>query len=602
MARIDFEALGLGTSASNSVFQIKEDKYNNIWIGTDNGLFKFSRDDKQYSRIGVSSDSSKALNSQDVNSLYADEFGTIWVGTWLGGLNKIDQRTGKIKSYTKKEGLNTHSVQGILGDENNGALWLSGFDGISRFDLKNETFQHFDMEDGVHGNQFADRSALKTSDGFMVFGGQNGFTMLKPEEIKNDIITPSILITDFKIFNERITPGENSVLEKPIYDTESVTLNYDENDISFEFLAIHYTNPAKNKYAYRLINYQDEWRYVGNQRSAAYPNLPPGDYIFQVKASNNNDVWNEEGKSLSIIITPPLWATWLAYTLYLFLILSILYSFRKFEISRQKKNSEIKESQLRAEAAEAHSLIIQAENERKTKELEEARELQLSMLPKELPQLPNFDIAVYMKTATEVGGDYYDFNVSMDGTLTVVLGDATGHGMKAGTMVTAAKSLFNSYSGNDDILFTFQEMTRCIKQMHFQNLSMCMTMIKLNSNQLRMSSAGMPPIYIYRSNTSSVEEHLFEGMPLGTMNKFPYVVRETSLNKGDTILLMSDGFPELVNEKNEMFGYKRSKRFFEEILIEAPEDVISKLKNAGAEWVNDKDPDDDVTFVVIKVK
>ena len=145
-------------------------------------------------------------------------------------------------------------------------------------------------------------------------------------------------------------------------------------------------------------------------------------------------------------------------------------------------------------------------------------------------------------------------------------------------------------------------MTRCIKQMHFQNLSMCMTMIKLNSNQLRMSSAGMPPIYIYRKKTSSVEEHMFQGMPLGTMNKFPYEVRETSLGIGDTILLMSDGFPELVNVEKEMFGYKRAKRFFEEILTEAPDEIISKLKDAGSEWVKDQDPDDDVTFVVIKVK
>ena len=117
IAKIDFEALGLGTSSSNSIFQIVEDKNKNIWIGTDNGLFKFNQTDKQYSRIGLSKDSSKTLNSQDVNSLYADELGTIWVGTWRGGLNKFDTKTGKIKSYTTKEGLKTHSVHGILGDE-----------------------------------------------------------------------------------------------------------------------------------------------------------------------------------------------------------------------------------------------------------------------------------------------------------------------------------------------------------------------------------------------------------------------------------------------------------------------------------------------------
>ena len=131
---------------------------------------------------------------------------------------------------------------------------------------------------------------------------------------------------------------------------------------------------------------------------------------------------------------------------------------------------------------------------------------------------------------------------------------------------------------------------------------MCMAMLKINGDNLRMSSAGMPPIYIYRKKTSAVEEHLFEGMPLGTMKKFPYEVSEISLGKGDTILLMSDGFPELVNIEKEIFGYKRAKQLFEEILTEAPEEIILKLKNAGSEWSNDKDPDDDVTFVVIKIK
>ncbi|MCB0285002.1 MAG: SpoIIE family protein phosphatase, partial [Calditrichaeota bacterium] len=154
----------------------------------------------------------------------------------------------------------------------------------------------------------------------------------------------------------------------------------------------------------------------------------------------------------------------------------------------------VQEALHRAEAAELQAKVVQAENDRKSKELEEARSLQLSMLPKELPQLPNLDIAVYMKTATEVGGDYYDFHVGMDGTLTVVLGDATGHGMKAGTMVTAVKGLFNSYSANPDILYSFREINRCIKQMQLSKLTMCLTMLKNKKKKLIMSAAGMPPI------------------------------------------------------------------------------------------------------------
>jgi len=207
-----------------------------------------------------------------------------------------------------------------------------------------------------------------------------------------------------------------------------------------------------------------------------------------------------------------------------------------------------------------------------------------------------------MKTATEVGGDYYDFHIGMDGTLTVVLGDATGHGMKAGTMVTTTKSLFNVLAPNPNIVETFHEMTRCLKLMQMQNLSMCMTMLKIIGNKIEMSAAGMPPVFIYRRESQSIEEHLIKGMPLGTFNDFPYSLIESNLSSGDTILMMSDGFPELMNNENEMFGYKRTRNLFEDLAEKAPEEIIVKLKDAGSEWVNDKDPDDDVTFVVIKVK
>ena len=236
------------------------------------------------------------------------------------------------------------------------------------------------------------------------------------------------------------------------------------------------------------------------------------------------------------------------------------------------------------------------------KELQDARELQLSMLPKKLPDISNLDIAVYMRTATEVGGDYYDFNMGQDGTLTTVAGDATGHGLKAGMMVTTAKTLFNSYSKNNDILNIFHEMTRSIKQMNFQNLSMCLAMLKINNNKLVMSSAGMPSIYIYRKDENKIEEFEFQGMPLGTMEKFPYKTEETKLNSGDTILLTSDGFPELLNNKNEQYGYDRIKKTFLETGNLHPETIIERFKEEGSIWAGDSDPDDDITFVVIKIK
>ena len=240
--------------------------------------------------------------------------------------------------------------------------------------------------------------------------------------------------------------------------------------------------------------------------------------------------------------------------------------------------------------------------ERKTQELEEARQLQLAMLPKEIPQLPNLDIEVYMKTATEVGGDYYDFNLSDNGTLTVVLGDATGHGMKAGTMVTITKSLFNTLAAGKDILKTFNRISRVIKDMKFRQLSMCLQMIKIRNNNLVISSAAMPPLFIYRSEQNCVEELLLSGMPLGAMINFQYKLEERKLHKGDIVLMLSDGMPELSDKKGKMYGYEKIKEDLKSVADKAPKEIIDHFNISAEKWLDGIDADDDITFVVIKVK
>lgn len=246
--------------------------------------------------------------------------------------------------------------------------------------------------------------------------------------------------------------------------------------------------------------------------------------------------------------------------------------------------------------------MIQAENERKTQELEEARQLQLSMLPKFIPQISDYDIAVFMKTSTEVGGDYYDFNVSSDGTLTIVIGDATGHGLRAGTLVTAAKSLFNILGSHQDIAYSLREFSRCIVALDFQRLSMCMTFLKIKDNQFKVGSAGMPPLYIYRAVTQMVDEFIIEGAPLGTFIGFPYQIKSQELKPGDVILLMTDGFPELISKSGEVFNYTRVSELFRKHADLPSEKIIEEFEKAASDWLQGKEADDDLTFVVLKVR
>jgi serine phosphatase RsbU (regulator of sigma subunit) len=245
---------------------------------------------------------------------------------------------------------------------------------------------------------------------------------------------------------------------------------------------------------------------------------------------------------------------------------------------------------------------IEAENEQRAKELEEARQLQLSMLPRTIPQLPHVEVAAYMKTATEVGGDYYDFHLDADGALTIAIGDATGHGLKAGTVVTATKGLFNHLAGQPDLVATLDQTSRALKRMNLRSLFMAMTLVRLKGNRLQCSVAGMPPIMIYRAATRAIEEVPLHGAPLGGLSNYSYRQAETFLAAGDIVLLLSDGLPERFNDAGEMFSYERSK---ESLLANAhtkPQAVIDGLLRTSEDWAAGKVADDDMTFVVLKMK
>jgi len=239
---------------------------------------------------------------------------------------------------------------------------------------------------------------------------------------------------------------------------------------------------------------------------------------------------------------------------------------------------------------------------KRKKELDAARELQLSMLPAKIPGLPDVDISALMITATEVGGDYYDFHCAVDGSLTIAIGDATGHGAQAGIMVTAAKSLFNLLSEEKDIAAILNRSTHAIRKMNFTNIFMALGLLRLKDNELELSGAGIPPAYIYRNNSGVVEEIPLKGLPLGSNFDFNYQKVSVTLNKGDIVTVMSDGFPELFNNKNEMLGFERIPELLKESGKKSPEEIIKHFTDTASEWLNGTRQQDDMTFVVFKVK
>lgn len=343
--QIEIGAMPGNNASSNEITRVVEGKKHGLWILTNNGLFLYSYSTGKISRHGADNGKGNSFITQDVNSLYEDPEGTVWVGTWQGGLSRYTVETGEIKNYTRDNGLPSMSIQGILPDEPRGSLWLSTFEGLSRMDIKSGQFTNFTLADGIQSQLFADGASLKTREGYMIFGGSNGINVFDPAAVSYSTIPPKVFLTDLKIFNKTILPGAHSVLSKPIYETKSISLPYNQNNLSLEFLALHYSNPSRNQYAYKLENYDNDWREVGNQRMAYYPNLPPGYYVFSVKASNDKGVWNETGATLDIIVMPPWWRTKLAYFVYgcLLIVLGFglnrYFRYRLLEKEREKNRS-----------------------------------------------------------------------------------------------------------------------------------------------------------------------------------------------------------------------------------------------------------------------
>ena len=310
--------------------------------------------------------------------------------------------------------------------------------------------------------------------------------------------------------------------------------------------------------------------------------------------------------SLMPIILPFIFAFFVSYTRYdgniswqfsaLAITLAPLFSMsvylaRNFSRTHRRLETEVLERQL-----------LEVENTRKTEELEAARELQMSMLPQAVPQLPNLDVAFKMQPATEVGGDYYDYNLTQDERLTLAIGDATGHGTNAGLVVSAVKSLFKTSAPDADNLETLERISQGIKSMNLKRLYMAMTLVTFNGNRVTLAAAGMPPALIYRADENLVEEILLGGMPLGGFIGAEREEASSELQSGDTILLMSDGLPEMLNPENEMLDYPKTRELFEEVADQSPNAIIDHLFKASTSWADGEPQADDITLVVIKVK
>ncbi|MBI1762939.1 MAG: SpoIIE family protein phosphatase [Acidobacteria bacterium] len=624
--------------ANDHVQSIYQDQVGNLWIGTvGNGLWQTKNG--LYTHYTMK----EGLSGRDVFATYSDRRGDLWIGTGRG-LNQL--HNGNLVNYTAQMGLST-SVRYLYGDQqsflwigtdnglflfnnehftryttseglfddvvwtiledNRGNFWMSCNKGIFRTTrqelidfaagkIKSISCIAYGTADGMKNRECSDnqQSGLKTKDGGLWFATVKGVVVIDPANLHLNTVPPPVVIEQVNVDGASLP--HNTAAQLPP----------GQRNFEFQYAGLSFVAPEKVSYKYRLEGYDHDWIAAGGRRAAYYTNLAPGQYRFRVIAANNDGVWNETGAAFSFYLKPHFYQTWWFYS---FCGLGLVFSGIGLNslrlrgvLAKERERTRLQEAELRAEVAESQAKAIEAEHQRKTQELEEARQLQLSMLPRNVPQSPRLEIAAYMKTASEVGGDYYDFHLGEDGTLTIAVGDATGHGLRAGTLVSSVKSLFVALAYHPDIPHILQRMSRVLKEMKLRGLFMAMTLVKVHGQQLSVSIAGMPPVLIYRALTGAVEEIALRALPLGSLMGYQYKQAEATLNAGDVVVLLSDGLPERFNPQDEMFDYAATKRALAEAASQSPQQLIEHLVAAGEAWAQGRAQDDDVTFVVLKVK
>ncbi|MBO8131393.1 MAG: PAS domain S-box protein [Candidatus Marinimicrobia bacterium] len=329
-----------GSISTDYIHTVYEDKRGNLWIGTFGyGLELFDRDNNKFIHYIHNDTIPTTISDNFVNCIYEDSEGRLWVGT-TGGLNLMDRENGTFKRITTKDGLPNDVINGILEDDS-GNLWISTNNGICKFNYRKFTFTNYNVYDGLQDNFFRVGSYFKLSTGEMLFGGNNGFNIFNPDDIKLNTFVPPVVITRLKVFNKEILPGEDSPINKAITYTKEINLTYKDLLFSLTIASLNHWIPEKNQYAYRLLGKSEKWINLEHGNTITFTNLSPGKYTLQFKASNNDGIWNETGTEVKLKISPPFWKTPIHWTIVGILSTFIILMLIKLRLKNIEKRNKI---------------------------------------------------------------------------------------------------------------------------------------------------------------------------------------------------------------------------------------------------------------------
>lgn len=332
--------------AESEIWKVLVDKKDHIWLGTTKGLFQLERKNGDVLRIVpmVSKMSDEFKNNSAANhilSIFESRDHSIWVGTKGAGLFRYEPGSGTFFWYNRLNGLLEENVYGII-ESLDGNIWVSGNSGITELDMKTGKFTNYTTSDGLLSNDFNRNSTFIDTEGNIYFGSYQGVDYFDPSDILTNTNETSLYLSDLKLFNEKVSPSPNgSPLKKVISETDSIVLRHNQSVFTIEYSGINFTRPEKNEFAYYLEGYEESWNYVGKKRSATYTNLDAGDYVFKLKAANNDGLWNSDPLNLHITVLPPWWKTNWALFAYISLFILGIYLLNKLTQSRIREKQMI---------------------------------------------------------------------------------------------------------------------------------------------------------------------------------------------------------------------------------------------------------------------
>jgi signal transduction histidine kinase/ligand-binding sensor domain-containing protein len=354
----EFIILDSSKSYNPGVRVIYQDRTGALWVGSyGDGVYVRFPEDDHFTNYSHDPDDPGSLSYYSVFSIHEDKDGKIWLGTFLGGLNRFNRIAGTFTHYSTSDGLAGEWVACIQADDQ-GNLWLGTNNGLSKFNPENEVFRNYDSWDGLQGGEFYGCGQSQNKE--MFFGGLEGLNTFYPGDIQDNLQLPPVVITNFNLFNETVRTD--------LKPREYIQLPYLENFISFDYAALDFNAPQKNEYAYKLEGLDENWIFVGTRRHAEYPDLKPGEYTFRVKAANNDGFWNESGASARIVIKPPFWQEFWFHGLVTMLLIAAVIVGYKLNVRRIRARSRELETQVEQRTRELKERTT--ESERRQAELE----------------------------------------------------------------------------------------------------------------------------------------------------------------------------------------------------------------------------------------